>query len=186
MLCSVRCPEQLKALTTTELMFVMRLHLLLCVILLSALVAGSWLCALTHSGCPNLLGPHGCHRPKVGNTYWLNNPLVMNRVVPSARHNFQVLDPVVVPDAIFVMNNLALENCASEMFRHHKHMFANIPTLISIGVAWDLNKDVSVSSRVPTPFIARISLANPRSLWSSHSTVPYRLIPAVSNGHRFG
>lgn len=91
----------------------------------------------------------------------------------------QVLQPIIIVDSIYVMNNLPTDQVASKMFLHHKAMFPHIHLLaiiLSIGlgssafiqcyatwVFWAVNPHITlwIDCASSTPF--RMTQPRPRS-----------------------
>jgi len=73
------------------------------------------------------------------------NSLVMNRDVDVLRHYNKIFNAVVIPDAINVVNYLALMQGATEMGCHYQNMFTNISTMVGIWMIRAKNENIVVA-----------------------------------------
>ncbi len=77
---------------------------------------------------------------------WAFEVLVVNEVIKQLK----VLDSIIVPDAVKVVDTLTLDKVASEVFLHDQPMFSDIVVFGFAGVSRCVYKDISGAPSPPT------------------------------------
>ncbi len=111
--------------------------------------------------CPDSLRSLGCHEAKIGQAGRLMNAAVVKRKMLSCLHNLKILWAIVVPNAVYVMNNFALRYRTPNGSRRHKDMLPNVASFVGVWMIRRPNKHVSVGRFVPAALKSRIGFATP-------------------------
>jgi hypothetical protein len=148
-----------------------------------AVVAGAGLFAemVFDAGSPNGFAPFGCHPAEICQTGGFADAAVMERVVATARHEFEVFQSVVVPDFVAVVNNLAAGDWATDRLRHDEDVFSDIPPFVGVGVVGSADENVAVGGGVATTLVSGITNPRPRTLGVGHECLRFPSIIPVSD-----
>lgn len=68
----------------------------------------------------------------------------MAKVIRIARKNLQVLNGVVCPVSVDVMNNFFWLQVSTQMLLHHQTVFSGVAVAVRLWMVWAVNQDISI------------------------------------------